>query len=303
MTITSMTGFGAAQTDCSLGLVSCDLRSVNSRFFELQTRLPDELRPWVDPWVRERLSTALPRGKVELRLSVLRADTPTHTPVINPRQVESLLALGQTLQSQANGLIQPWQMADLLRWPGVLQHPSSESEAQPAEPALRRVIEEALEAHLASRHREGAQLRAILEGRLSELVTLTGQASGLLQESLDLLLDRMRQRLTEAFAGMAPAELETLVADRIRQEAHAAAIRSDIREELDRLSSHIAEMQRSLANATADPIGKRLDFLTQELHREANTLGSKSPGLALTQLAMQIKLVVEQIREQVQNIQ
>lgn len=297
----SMTGFGSAQADCSLGLVSCELRSVNSRFFELQTRIPDELRPYVDPWIRERLTAALPRGKVELRLSVLRAEAPATPPAINPRQLEALIALGQSIHSQANGLVQPWQMADLLRWPGVLQHQSGQTDR--IEEELRDVIEAALGGLLTARAREGEQLAQVLATRLTDLSQLTEQASGLMQEALDHLTEKMRTRLTEAFASMTHENLEAFVGERIRQEAHAASIRSDIREELDRLGAHIAQMKKLIQSGGGESVGKRLDFLTQELHREANTLGSKSPGLALTQLAMEMKLLVEQIREQVQNIQ
>jgi uncharacterized protein (TIGR00255 family) len=160
-----------------------------------------------------------------------------------------------------------------------------------------------LMAYQASRQREGQALGQTILEKTKALEALCAVATEQLPEALAAQTERVVGRLQEAFAGVAEADRQAMIEERIRQEANAAAIRSDVTEELDRLRAHLTEMARVIQTSKDSSLGKRLDFLTQECHREANTLGSKSPGLALTQTAMEMKLLIEQIKEQVQNIQ
>jgi uncharacterized protein (TIGR00255 family) len=179
----------------------------------------------------------------------------------------------------------------------------NESDAEAILAVIDRLCRKAIASLIESRQREGQKLKVQILDRLEQLKGLTARAGGLVPESIRQLSERMRARLTEAFEGIGDSEREGMLMERIRQEAHAASIRSDVAEEIDRLQVHVQEMARCLRSPEGDTLGKRLDFLTQEMHREANTIGSKSAGLELTQLTMEMKLLIEQIREQVQNIQ
>jgi uncharacterized protein (TIGR00255 family) len=197
--------------------------------------------------------------------------------------------------------VEPWRLVDLLRWPGVMVETPADPEAFAQ--AVNGCFQSALQAYQASRQREGQALGQTILDKTQALQTLCARASEQLPEALTAQTDRVAGRLQEAFADLAEADRQAMIEDRIRQEANAAAIRSDVTEELDRLKAHLAEMARVIHSSKDSSLGKRLDFLTQECHREANTLGSKSPGLALTQTAMEMKLLIEQIKEQVQNLQ
>ncbi|NCA16772.1 MAG: YicC family protein [Betaproteobacteria bacterium] len=301
MTILSMTGFGAATVVTPMGLVSAEVRTVNSRFFELHTRIPEELRSIIDPWIRERILVDLPRGKVEVRLSLTKTELHLVASALNKTRLSELLHLGSLIEEQAGGRVQPWQMSELLRWPGVLSAP--ETDTRETETLLKAVMDQAIQSLREARQREGAALAEAVVLRCNEIEALRVQAQDFLAEALLLQSEKIRARLTEAFDGLSDESLREAIHDRMRQEANAASIRSDISEELDRLGAHLKEFGRVLSDPKNQFAGKRLDFLSQELHREANTIGSKSPSLALTQLSMDMKLAIEQIREQVQNIQ
>lgn len=300
MTIYSMTGFGVANAATQLGLASVEIRSVNNRFFEFSARLPEECKGF-EQAMRDLISPRLPRGKIELRVQLSRLETGPDGPSLQLDKLSEVLGLTERVRQEAGELVSPWSMADLLRWPGVLGNQGTDPVA--FEAAMLALATGALEALETARAREGAALAASIEGRLANIRVLAAAAAPLVPAALDQIRDKTRQRLREAFADLAPASGDTLIEDRIRQEAHAASIRFDIAEELDRIGAHVGEMTRILAESRGQPVGKRLDFLTQELHREANTLGSKSPSLALTQVAIEMKLAIEQIREQVQNLQ
>ena len=307
MTVSSMTGFGSAQMPCPLGLVQVDIRSVNNRFFELNLRLPDDLRS-LEPQLRDRLSRLLPRGKVEVRISVLREPSGAQAiPAMRRETLDGLLALQSQLEQAYPGAIRPWGMAELLAFPGVLQSAPSLTEDSSHESVMA-VFESALQGLEASRQAEGQKLAAVIQERLQSLEALRLQAAALLPEALEAQRQKIQVRLQEAFSQGASPELHrqdlaALITERIQQEAHAAASRADIAEEIDRLRAHLESMTQTLARPSDQPQGKRLDFLCQELHREANTLGAKSASIGLTQISMEMKLTIEQIREQVQNIQ
>ena len=300
MTIYSMTGFGVANAATPSGMASVEIRSVNSRFSEFSARLPDECKGF-EQAMRDLISPRLPRGKIELKIALSRLETGRDGPSLQPDRLAEVLDLTKRVRQEAGELVSPWSMADLLRWPGVLGNEGMDPVA--FEAAMLALATRALEALETARAREGAKLAASIEGRLANIKDLAATAGPLVPAVLEQIRDKTRQRLREAFADLAPASVEALIEDRIRQEAHVASVRFDIAEELDRIAAHVCEMTRILAENRGQPVGKRLDFLTQELHREANTLGSKSPSLALTQLAIEMKLAIEQIREQVQNLQ
>lgn len=283
-----------------MGLVQIEIRSVNSRFFEYSSRMAEELRGF-EAQVREQCTQALRRGKVECRLQLSRSQASNSELKINRLLATQLMSAGDQLRSLGSQPPSPWTTAELLRWPGVLIEHESDPEAMVS--LIDRLCRNAIASLLASRRREGETLKAQILDRLDQLLELTVQAGRLVPDSIRQLSERMRARLTEAFEGIAATEREEMLIERIRQEAHAASIRSDVAEEVDRLQVHVQEMRRCLSASEAETLGKRLDFLTQEMHREANTIGSKSAGLELTQLSMEMKLLIEQIREQVQNIQ
>ncbi len=301
MNTISMTGFGAASQPTALGLLQIDIKSVNSRFFEFNARLPEECRS-LEAGLRDSLARAVARGKVELRIYLSRDQAPQQAaPSIREPLVKQLLAVGHRVQTLSNQTVEPWRMVDLLRWPGVMVETPTDPEAFAQ--AVNGCFQSALQAYQASRQREGQALGQTILDKTQALQTLCARASEQLPEALTAQTDRVAGRLQEAFADLAEADRQAMIEDRIRQEANAAAIRSDVTEELDRLKAHLAEMARVIHSSKDSSLGKRLDFLTQECHREANTLGSKSPGLALTQTAMEMKLLIEQIKEQVQNLQ
>lgn len=301
MSILSMTGFGAASLPSISGTLTAELRSVNSRFLELSIKTSDELRVF-EPLLRELITRAVLRGKVELRLSLQRTEG-AELLTVNEIRLQQLLRIGARIQSDAEGAVQPWAMADLLRWPGVLALSQGNTMNDGLDEPCEQVVLLALESFVSSRMREGARLTEVILQRLDDITRLAGEAVIELPSAMEAVRHRLQSRLSEAVHGLGPQELQETLMERIRQEAHAAALRADISEELDRLGAHVSEMRSILRHPTEQSVGKRLDFVTQELHREANTLGSKSASLSLTNIAMSLKLTIEQIREQVQNVQ
>lgn len=301
MTILSMTGFGSAAGETPLGMATVDVRTVNSRFFEFTARIPDDLRGSVESNLRDLAQRSISRGKIDLRISIARNDQQGRLHAIDLERVAEIADALRQIQSLPQGadLVQPMPLSDLLRWPGVMaQNPADPGQV---EHAIRTIAGEAFEALQASRAREGERLAQLITDRLLTLEALAAQAQELMPEAMAALREKLSQRLHEAFEGLSGADFHAALAERIRAEAHAASIRSDIAEEIDRLQAHIQETRRTLVSQ--QPVGKRLDFLAQELNREANTLGSKAASLSLSQTAMDLKVCIEQIREQVQNLQ
>lgn len=300
MHIQSMTGFGQSQAANSAGSVSAELRSVNNRFLDLSLRIPEDLRH-LETSIRDRVARRIPRGKIELRMSIQRDHGPRGAPNIDHGLVAELLRIQQTIAQEHPGQVAPWSAAELLRWPGVLADDGLAEEAWDA--LAMQAIDAALTDFEAARTREGARLAEVMLARLADMEGQLRLAAEHLPRIHRAVCDKVAERLREALSGIHGAEADAVLADRIRAEAQAAALRADVGEEMDRLQSHIAEMRRILQSPTEASVGKRLDFLAQELHREANTFGSKSASIVSTQMAIELKLAVEQIREQVQNIQ
>ena len=287
--IHSMTGFASHSRDLGPVTLHLELRSVNSRYLDLAFRIVEDLRQ-AEPQLRELIGARLKRGKVECRLNLQHNDTAPRELNLN----RSLLAqLGHAQQSVLDALpgTTPFSVNDILRWPGMLDDDSLRYEQMQGE-----VVElagEALGELIASRAREGAKLADIVRERVALMRALVSRAEPLVPAQVADYQERLAGRLREAVASMDE--------ERIRQEVAVFAQRVDVAEELARLATHLYEVERILA--AGGIAGKRLDFLMQELNREANTLGSKSFSADLTSIAVELKLYIEQMREQVQNLE
>jgi uncharacterized protein (TIGR00255 family) len=286
-----MTAFARRETATPWGGLVWELRAVNHRYLELSLKLPDELRA-IEPAVREQLGKRLGRGKVDchLRLSAREgADV-----VLDEAMVARLVALAQKTQgvaAAAGGSVTPWRMVDLLRWPGVFKSAAMDAEA--LHKAALALLTEALVELDATRLREGAQLAAILRQRLDGMEEIATRVRTLLPEVRQNFRERLLARLQDVRAELDPA--------RVEQELLLFAQKTDVDEELDRLVMHLNEVRRVLDDK--GQVGRRLDFLMQELNREANTLGSKAADVRVTNAAVDLKVLIEQMREQVQNIE
>ena len=294
-----MTGYASASPDTAAGRVVLELRSINSRFLDLVFRLPDDLRA-AEAGLREVVASGVARGKVECRIALQKLPSDSRQPAIDRGLLAQLLTIADDIRALAPDAAPP-SVADLMRWPGVMAEPASDPEA-----LTRSVVElgrQALRELVASRAREGEKLgQAILERaeRMSAIVArLEADAPALLAAFEQKLVERLRAALTDATTGSALPVAEAM--ERVRQEVTLYGIRIDIAEELSRLAVHIEELRRIVAGG--GQVGKRLDFLMQELNREANTLGSKAANIDLTSAAVELKLLIEQIREQVQDLE
>jgi len=297
VTAESTRAAGAAEDSGRAGAgaaVSIELRSVNSRFLDLTLRLPDEYRA-LEPALREAVSAGIKRGKVELRLTA-DAGTAGAAAALAPETLHQLARLEGTVQNwlpKASGL----SVFEVLQWcKGNSTMPALD---QTALEAVKLSVERLREA----REREGERLVAILMERVTGLRALARQAEPLLPQVVVRQRERFLQRWNEALVGAGAASQvnEQNLQERAMAEAATFALRIDVAEELSRLNAHLDEIERLLNKG--GELGKRLDFLIQELHREANTLGSKSAALELTQISVEMKVLVEQLREQVQNVE
>ena len=294
-----MTGFAILQCDSPAGMLSIELRSVNSRFLDLVFRIPDELRA-AEPPLRERLSAALQRGKLECRIALQRRTPGDRQPALD-RGLLANLALAAVTVRELVPDAAPLGVADLLRWPGVWIDEKVDPQTTLA--AIPGLADQALVEFVASRAREGAKLAAGIAERTRRIDAIVAglkqRAPQLLQSFEDKLTERLKAALLEASAGGGVPIEETF--SRVRQEITLYGLRIDVAEELSRLGAHVSEVRRVLEEG--GPVGKRLDFLMQELNREANTLGSKAGAIELSSAAMELKLLIEQMREQVQNME
>ncbi len=287
--IHSMTGYAVASTETPRGALSLELRSVNSRFLDLQLRVADELRA-LEPALREMVTARLARGKVDCRLFFAAGIARPGRQSLNPAALEELARLAaQTAQALPGaGALR---VADVLRWPGVLSESALDEEQTRA--TVEQLGRKALDELLAARAREGARLAAIVGERVAEMRRRLSEVAPLVPEALAAYQEKLAQRLRDAI-GSADDE-------RIRAELAVFSMKTDVDEELTRLATHFDEVERALAKGGT--VGKRLDFLAQELNREANTLASKAATRKISDCALELKLLIEQMREQVQNIE
>jgi len=305
MSVYSMTGYASAQhnpvkegaegdvKNSANSRLGIEIRAVNSRFLDLSFRLPEELRA-CEPALREKLNAKLKRGKVELRASI---ESTSSSVLAEPstRLLQRLNAIQDHVKAWLPSA-QPLSVAEVIRLAGDESQPGKDWQAETLQ-----LADEVLDALMAARKREGARLATMLFDRIKQLRALAAQAEPL----IPLLVTQQRQRFLDRWAqameitdGQAKSEMAQ---DRALTEATSFAIRIDVAEELTRLASHLDELER-LVKKGGD-IGKRLDFLIQELHREANRLGSKSTALELNHISVDMKVLIEQMREQVQNIE
>jgi uncharacterized protein (TIGR00255 family) len=287
--IASMTGFAAAARESAQGSLAVELKTVNHRYLEFQTRIPEELRS-LEPAMREAVGARLTRGKVDCRVTFTPLETARRTLVPDPEALTALQdAAHQVLTRFPDA--RPLSVSEVLHWPGVLAD-ASLSPDKLKEDVLA-LLAKALADLNQTRSREGAKLEALLRERLERMSNIVKEAEPLIPGAVRAFADKLAAKVTEA--GASPSD------ERIHQEIVLYAARIDVDEELSRLIAHVAEFTRVLDKGGA--VGKRLDFLCQELNREANTLGSKSVANEITRISVELKVLIEQMREQVQNIE
>jgi uncharacterized protein (TIGR00255 family) len=287
--IKSMTAFAREASSDDLGELVWELRSVNHRFLEPHLRLPEELRA-LEPAVRERLAARLQRGKVDCSLRYVPAAGAAGSLRVNRPFVTQLVAAATEVGEMVGQPVKPSPL-DLLRWPGVLLEQDRDLDAVAA--GALELLERAIDTLLATRTREGERLAVLMQDRCDRLQEVVAGV----RARMPLVIEGVRRRLADRLAEL-KAELDPT---RLEQEMALLAARLDVDEEMDRLEAHVAEVRDVLRRN--EPVGRRLDFLMQELNREANTLGSKSADVETTRAAVELKVLIEQMREQVQNLE
>jgi len=287
--ISSMTGFAALSREFPGGMLSLELRAVNHRYLDVQMRLPEELRI-IEPQLREYISGKVSRGKLECRVGLSQIDSVAPTLEINHDYLEKILSVANELQSRAlemKGL----SVGELMRWPGILR--SNELQPEVLQKLCLDSLVTVVSEFNASRAREGDKLKTLLLERAQAMETIVAGIRPKLPQILEAYMAKLSGRLREALGNVDD--------DRIKQEFALFAQKIDVDEELSRLCTHLSEVRRILK--AGGQAGKRLDFLMQELNREANTLGSKSVSAETTQSSVELKVLIEQMREQIQNIE
>lgn len=287
--IFSMTGFAAVQRDTPAGALMVELRSVNHRYLELHLRLDDALRSF-EPQLRELVGARLGRGKVELRAGLVAGPGQASKAELSETMLSQLMQLSEAAQKHFPES-RPLSVSDILRWPGVLVTDAVSPDALGEN--LMAAMEQCLAELTASREREGEKLTAIMLDRVGQMEALVEKVRPLLPAILKTYQEKLAAKLHEVLQSADDA--------RVHQELAIFAQKIDVDEELGRLATHLHEVRRILAAGGA--VGKRLDFLMQELNREANTLGSKSVSTETSQASMELKVLIEQVREQVQNVE
>ena len=304
MTIYSMTGYAVTTRETSAGTVTIEMKSVNSRFLDLQFRINDDLRA-VEPLLREAIMGRLVRGKVECRLSFGRKVVSGNNQSLNSGVVATLSTLQDQLRAQFPDAA-PLSINELLRWPGVMEEAEISQESLQAE--IVSTMAQTLNAFVETRAREGAALQSVILARVEAMEAIVARITPLVPQLIEQFQHKATERMTEAL-GLAlqgqgngtPLATREESLERIRQEVTLYGIRIDIAEELARLSTHLAETRHILKKG--GQVGKRLDFMMQELNREANTVGSKAAMKELADASMELKLLIDQMREQVQNLE
>lgn len=286
--IRSMTAFADGEMCADNLTILCELRSVNHRYSDVSVKLPERLR-FAEADVRRLVAEKLKRGKIECSLSY-KKQTSENGFNINSEIVQKLLAATAGIEAMMNRP-QPFSALDVLAFPGVQQETETDKEA--LREKIIQLLNATLDKMLETRTREGAQLAQLLEDRCQKVNQLVEAAHKRMPEVLSNLRGKLTTRVLEMVAEPN--------FDRLEQELVLLAQKLDVAEELDRLETHVAEVLRTLKQP--EPTGRRLDFLMQEMNREANTLGSKSADREMTQISIDLKVLIEQMREQIQNIE
>lgn len=287
--IRSMTGFARRECQGAWGTLVCELRTVNHRFLEVSLRLPEELRA-LDSELRQLIAAALRRGKVDASLYLKTAATSAQLNDINQELLQQLASRIAEVRSTVSADA-PLNALELLRWPGVLKE--AERDASPLLAATQELLKETLVEMNQMRHREGGRIHELIVQRCEAIAAQVQ----LVKTRLPEIATRQRERLLARLATL-NTQMDN---ERLEQELVIFAHKMDVDEEMDRLTSHLVEIRNAIAST--EPAGRRLDFLMQELNREANTLSSKSQDADTTRAAVELKVVIEQMREQIQNIE
>ena len=287
--IYSMTGYAVAGAEFASGALHVELRSVNHRYLDIQFRIPDELRP-LEAGLREKTGARIGRGKVEVRIAISKSAASQSSLEIDRALLVQLARL-DTQVKDALPAAQSLSVSDVLRWPGMLGDDGLVLDD--LQEACAQLLDRALDDLTATRAREGEKLKNLLLERVSAMEALVGQLAPRMPQLVSSYREKLTARLRDAMV--------SLDDERLKQELVLFASKIDVDEELSRLTAHFSEIRRILDKGGA--AGKRLDFLMQELNREANTLGSKSADLDFSQTAMNLKVLIEQMREQIQNIE
>lgn len=294
----SMTGYAAAQAPSPLGIISLEVRSVNSRFLDLTLRTADELK-CTETALRSILTQSVGRGKVEIRTGV-KAELNETSGSINP----AALSLIQKLQTEVLAALpeaRPMSAAEILAYPGVVR--TAEANPEELTKIVSGLLTTALEAFKKSAEREGAALAEVLKDYCDKIDAIADAVQVRMPDIVAAAQAKLTQRLEDALSKALTAHSQLTseeVSDRIRTEATLYAMKIDVDEEVNRLKTHTKEVRRVLT--AGGPVGKRLDFLMQEMNREANTLGSKAAAIEMTDASLNLKLLIEQMREQIQNL-
>ncbi len=310
MTVSSMTGFALARLDHRIGAIVLEIRSVNSRYLDLQFRISDELRAG-ETVLREALAARISRGKLDVRFYIHRSTASSKGMAAVETMLAQLDALERSVRSRLPDA-RPLSVDEVLRWPGVLE--SAEIDLDETISLTRTLAADAIAQLALARAREGERLAAVIVERVAAMQTISTGLQPLVPKLVEAHQQKLEQRLAAALgvvfdtsavakeaAAPLPSVSRTEALDRIRQEITLYGTRIDVSEELARLAGHLSEVRAILERGGA--VGKRLDFMMQEMNREANTLGSKSAAAELADAAVELKLAIEQIREQVQNLE
>lgn len=284
-----MTGYASQEHNTKQGVLMIECRSVNHRYLELQLKLDDNLRAF-EATARELIQAKLGRGKVDIRMSMMREAGVDSVPQLNHTVLQQIAESAKTA-AQYFPHTQPVNMLDILRMPGVMMSEALDADALEAD--FKQVLNQVLQHLIDARAREGEKLKAVILDRLQQIEQHVTRVKPMMPNLVAQFQAKLSVKLHEA--------TNSHDDDRIRQEMVLYAQRIDVDEELSRLDSHISEVKRILNAGGA--VGKRLDFLMQEMNREANTLGSKSVAVETSQISMELKVLIEQMREQIQNIE
>ncbi len=287
--IRSMTAFARQETSADWGDLSLELRSVNQRHLDISLRLPEELRS-LEPKLREKIGAKLARGKIDCSVRFNCSEQQQSEFTINKELASHLSKASREIDALLYNP-SPINSLDVLRWPGVLHH--EKQDMAPVHEALLQTLDRALDDLIAAREREGEKLKAMILQRCEGIETETGKVKAVVPEIMAKWKEKTQARLDEL-----KIDIDE---NRLAQELAHIVQKADVEEELDRINSHLGEIRRILESDK--PVGRRLDFLMQELHREANTLGSKSIDKQTTGASVELKVLIEQAREQVQNIE
>jgi len=284
-----MTAFARQELVKDWGVLTLELRSVNHRYLDISLRIPEEFRS-VEPKLRERIAEKLARGKVEVGLRFTRNESSNGDILIDEELVQQIANASRTVD---HILYNPEAVSslDILRWPGVIK--TAKLDSNELTKSVLELLDETLKDMLQGREREGEKLAELIQQRCSAIRDVISEVKKRLPEIMQLWREKLLKRIQDA-----SVEVDE---NRLEQELVIIAQKTDVDEELDRLETHIAEVERVLKSEK--PIGRRLDFLMQELNREANTLGSKSIDTETTKASVDLKVLIEQMREQIQNIE